>query len=114
MKPIERLQKGINKMTHTDPSYLDYLDYIDHVNHSLADDVNSPQHYMLLPGVEVRDVIAALTEKIELSDVMFSGQNYGDYIQMMQYCMRFMGKGGCKDLEKARWYLDKLIEDYND
>jgi hypothetical protein len=35
-----------------------------------------------------------------------------DYVQMMQYLMRFMDKNGKEDLEKGRWYLDKLIEAY--
>ena len=35
-----------------------------------------------------------------------------DYVQMMQYGMRFMDKNGKEDLEKMRWYLDKLIDEY--
>ena len=69
--------------------------------------VDKPKHYMLLPGIEVRDVIQALAWKIPK-------QNHplfvSDYVQMMQYLMRFMSKNGKEDLEKARWYLDKLID----
>jgi hypothetical protein len=36
-----------------------------------------------------------------------------DYVQMMQYLMRFMDKNGVEDLKKARWYLDKLIDSYD-
>jgi hypothetical protein len=35
-----------------------------------------------------------------------------DYVQLMQYLMRFMDKNGKEDLEKARWYLDKMISAY--
>ncbi len=83
--------------------------------------VNSPKHYMLFPdqGIEVRDVLKALVEKIQkearkddwpqaYSEPMFES----DYVQMMQYGMRFMEKNGLEDLKKMRWFLDKCIEAY--
>jgi len=78
------------------------------------DPVNKPIHYLLLPGVEVRDVCEALAEKMFDTDkniphrVLF----IPDYVQMMQYLMRFMDKNGAEDLKKAKWYLDKMIEAY--
>lgn len=77
----------------------------------LEDEVKQPSHYMLKPGLEVRDVLELLINKIHVSGV---GLNLftSDYVQMMQYLMRFMDKNGKQDLEKARWYLDKLIEAY--
>lgn len=85
------------------------------------DYVNSPKHYMLFPdkGIEVRDVLKALVEKIRkearkddwpqaYSEPMFES----DYVQMMQYGMRFMEKNGLQDLKKMRWFLDKCIEAY--
>ena len=76
--------------------------------------VSKPKHYMLFEkkGIEVRDVIEKLTEKFELSSMGHSYMFAADYVQMMQYLMRFMDKNGKEDLEKARWYLDKLIESY--
>lgn len=73
--------------------------------------VTKPKHYMLFEdkGIEVRDVIEKLVEKIPSTA---SGMFTADYVQMMQYLMRFMDKNGKEDLEKARWYLDKLIESY--
>jgi hypothetical protein len=89
------------------------------------DIVSKPKHYMLFDeldvkergfegqGIEVRDVIEKLVEKLD--------NNYppkhiplftSDYVQLMQYLMRFMDKNGKEDLEKARWYLDKMIESY--
>jgi hypothetical protein len=76
--------------------------------------VSKPRHYMLFEkeGIEVRDVIEKLTEKFELTSMGHSYMFAADYVQMMQYLMRFMDKNGKEDLEKARWYLDKLIEAY--
>jgi hypothetical protein len=75
------------------------------------DTVSKPKHYMLFEeqGIEVRDVIEKLVEKMEMSS---SGMFIADYVQMMQYLMRFMDKNGAEDLKKARWYLDKLIDKY--
>ena len=80
--------------------------------------VTKPKHYMLFEkeGIEVRDVCSKLVNKVrEGSHVPFWKDNNlfeSDYVQMMQYLMRFMDKNGKEDLEKARWYLDKLIEAY--
>ena len=90
---------------------------------SAYDVVNNPKHYMLFEelGIEVRDVISRLVEKIGRS--YQRGENKvpegfeaplfeADYVQLMQYLMRFMDKNGLEDLKKARFYLDKLIESY--
>lgn len=85
------------------------------------DTVSKPKHYMLFEdeGIEVRDVLEKLANKInEASADDDYPQFYSkplftpDYVQMMQYLMRFMDKNGVEDLKKARWYLDKLIESY--
>jgi hypothetical protein len=83
------------------------------------DTVSKPKHYMLFEdkGIEVRDVIEKLVFKLKQADncvplwengVLFES----DYVQMLQYVMRFMDKNGVEDLKKARWYLDKMIEAY--
>ena len=73
--------------------------------------VSKPKHYMLFPdkNIEVRDVIEKLVNKMECTP---EGMFTADYVQMMQYLMRFMDKNGVEDLKKARWYLDKLIDAY--
>ena len=75
------------------------------------DIVSKPKHYMLFEdkGIEVRDVIERLVSKFSPQE---SGMFIADYVQLMQYLMRFMDKNGKEDLEKARWYLDKMIESY--
>ena len=76
------------------------------------DTVNKPKHYMLFEkeGIEVRDVIEKLVNKIPPVTRDYGGLFVADYVQMMQYLMRFMDKNGVEDLRKARWYLDKMIE----
>jgi len=91
------------------------------LNGTSAEDFNvisKPKHYMLfawdeLPtggaGIEVRDVIEKLVNKF---GPPVEGMFIADYVQLMQYLMRFMDKNGKEDLEKARWYLDKMISSY--
>ena len=75
------------------------------------DPVEKPKHYMLFPdkGIEIRDVLEKLVNKIPSASPMFAA----DYVQAMQYGMRFMEKNGLEDLKKMRWYLDKLIGSYD-
>jgi len=88
------------------------------------DVVSKPKHYMLFKydelykyeeGVEVRDVIEKLVDKVYKSYETPKNMPMvlADYVQMMQYLMRFMDKNGVEDLKKARWYLDKLIDSYD-
>jgi hypothetical protein len=61
------------------------------------DDVNQPEHYTL-GKIEVFDFINAW-------DLSFAQGN------VIKYTVRAPYKGSeLKDLKKARWYLDKLIE----
>lgn len=81
------------------------------------DPVEKPKHYMLFEeeGIEVRDVIEKLVSKLDDHvgiEIPYSPLFTADYVQMMQYLMRFMDKNGVEDLKKARWYLDKLIDSY--
>jgi hypothetical protein len=86
----------------------------------LYDVVSKPKHYMLFEeeGIEVRHVIAKLVHKISYCDFENLPKTQkatlfdSDYVQLMQYLMRFMDKNGVEDLKKARWYLDKMIEAY--
>ena len=64
-----------------------------------VDMVNSPPHYNKA-GVECIDAIQAATE---------DGFEY--YLQgnILKYLWRYRYKNGVEDLEKAKWYLEKLI-----
>ena len=110
-----------------DMSVSDWPDFSDNPH----DVVNKPKHYMLfspnevksyafaLEGIEVRDVLEKLIGKMQDASLDKSPSTFqcplfeADYVQLMQYLMRFMDKNGVEDLKKARWYLDKLIEAYD-
>jgi hypothetical protein len=102
VKQIEEYMAGLNGTTKED----------------IYDVVSKPKHYMLFEeqGIEVRDVIAKLVDKLDdkISDgvIPYSPLFTPDYVQLMQYLMRFMDKNGVEDLKKARWYLDKMISAY--
>lgn len=66
------------------------------------DMVNSPPHYNEA-GIECIDAIEAAT-----------GDGFEHYLQgnILKYLWRYRYKNGSEDLRKARWYLDKLIEEY--
>ena len=82
------------------------------------DIISKPKHYMLFEeyGIEVRDVLIELVNKMNRAgdspNYRFAPLFISDYVQLMQYLMRFMDKNGVEDLKKARWYLDKMIEAY--
>ena len=79
----------------------------------MYDTVKKPKHYMLMDNLEVRDVLAALVSKMNVENTPKNALFESDYVQMMQYLMRFMDKNGKQDLEKAQWYLEKLINAYD-
>jgi hypothetical protein len=63
----------------------------------MEDKINHPQHYTR-GGIECIDYI----------------ESWGmDYKQgnIIKYVTRFKDKGGVEDLKKARWYIDRLIEE---
>lgn len=67
------------------------------------DDVNSPSHYQSESGIECIDAI-----KAQLSQEEYRGYLRGNVVK---YVWRYQQKGGKRSLEKARWYLNKLIEE---
>ncbi|MHA1632703.1 MAG: DUF3310 domain-containing protein [Candidatus Freyarchaeota archaeon] len=69
----------------------------------MTEEVHHPRHYNM-GKTEVIDVI-----KDQLPSAGFIGFLQGT---VLQYLLRFPYKGKPKlDLQKARWYLDKLIEE---
>ena len=67
----------------------------------MEDMVNSPPHYNSTE-IECIEAIAAAT-----------GDGFEYYLQgnIMKYLWRYRYKNGTEDLQKARWYLDKLIKE---
>ena len=68
------------------------------------DVVQKPEHYNtnLPEGVEVIDIIAAQTASL-------SGMQAVAQANVIKYVLRWQKKNGVQDLEKARYYLDRLI-----
>ena len=69
-----------------------------------SDMVNRPPHYNA-GGIECIDAILAATN-----------HNKEGYLQgnVLKYIWRYDYKGGLEDLQKAEWYLKKLIEVYKE
>lgn len=74
----------------------------------------NPVHYDLFPehGIQVREVCKVMAKKIEAAG--HGAFFISDYVQMLQYLLRFQDKNGLDDLNKAEFYLRKLIEDYHE
>lgn len=67
------------------------------------DEVNHPAHYTA-GGVECIDAIAAATVGLDGIEAVCTAN-------VIKYLWRWKMKGGLTDLEKAKWYLEKLIKE---
>lgn len=65
------------------------------------DMVNHPDHYNS-GGMEAIDVIAAFTTDM-------NGVESFDTGNAIKYILRWKHKNGVEDLEKAKWYIEHLI-----
>ena len=68
----------------------------------MTDEINNPAHYQGDHGIECIQAIIA-----QMSD-----DEYRVYLRatVVKYVWRYQQNGGRQSLEKARWYLDRLIE----
>lgn len=66
-----------------------------------VDNIN-PNHYKT-GGIETIEVI-----KSKLTDEMFEGYLVGN---ILKYVSRYRDKNGIEDLQKADWYLTRLIKE---
>jgi len=89
-----------------DMRHMDYMRMMAEKENEMAkqDMVNSPLHYNKA-GIETIDALEAM---------LVDGFDY--YLQgnIVKYLWRFRYKNGVEDLKKAQWYLNKLIEVYDD
>lgn len=67
------------------------------------DPVNRPAHYVAC-GIECIDVIKAVTQDMRGMDAVCTSN-------VLKYLWRWPKKGGIESLKKARWYLDRLIQE---
>lgn len=68
-----------------------------------SDPVNHPQHYISETGLETIDVIEAFTFDLQGIEAVCTGN-------VLKYICRWKHKNGVQDLEKAQWYLERLID----
>ena len=89
-----------------DMRHLEYMKHMAEKENQMEkqDMVNSPIHYNKA-GIETIDALEAM---------LVDGFDY--YLQgnIVKYLWRFRYKNGVEDLKKAQWYLNKLIEVYDD
>ena len=65
--------------------------------------VSHPSHYMSETGLETIDVIEAFTFDLKGIEATDTGN-------VLKYMCRWKNKNGLQDLEKAKWYLEHLID----
>ena len=64
------------------------------------DAINSPKHYLAHGGIEPFDFIHSNRLGYAVGNVI-------------KYVVRYEEKNGLEDLEKARWFLERLISEFN-
>lgn len=70
------------------------------------DPVNHPSHYQLHGGMEVIDIIEAVTWDLPSDEAYAIGN-------AIKYICRYRNKGKpVQDLKKAKWYINRAIKDY--
>lgn len=81
-------------------SYIEEYEKMVEASQDPVDVVNRPQHYRR-GDIECVDAIEA----------SMSPEEYQGYLKgnIEKYVWRYRYKNGVQDLEKARWYLDRLI-----
>lgn len=70
----------------------------------MGDNVNHPEHYRNIAGVEAIDILNDVVKDLP-------GKQAAMLWNAMKYLFRFQKKNGVEDLKKARNYLDYLIAD---
>lgn len=78
---------------------------IDGTGDAECGNVNHPKHYASASnGIECIDAIEAATERLLGLEAVCTGN-------ILKYIWRWKDKNGVEDLKKAKWYLEKLIEE---
>lgn len=99
-KEIERIAKEIEKIA---------KEIADNVVFELGkieseDNIISPDHYQSDKGFEVFDVQEAFIYELK-------GMAASYWCNVVKYILRFQNKNGVEDLKKAKYYLEKLIDE---
>ena len=70
----------------------------------MGDNVNHPNHYQNIAGVEAIDILNDVVKDLP-------GKQAAMLWNTLKYLLRFQKKNGVEDLKKAQNYLDYLIKD---
>ena len=68
------------------------------------DNIIRPNHYASDKGFEVFDVQEAFIHELK-------GMSASYWCNIVKYILRFQRKNGVEDLKKAKYYLEKLIDE---
>lgn len=69
-----------------------------------GDNIVSPDHYVSESGMEVFEVQEAFIHELK-------GMAASYWCNVVKYILRFQNKNGVEDLKKAKYYLEKLIDE---
>lgn len=100
---VQKLMKRYNnKLVTTNGQII--RDSEGHLQIKGKDNITSPTHYTSDKGFEVFDVQEAFIHELK-------GMAASYWCNVVKYILRFQMKNGVEDLKKAKYYLDKLIEE---
>jgi len=80
----------------------------------MTDNVNSPKHYILKPGLEVKDVREAILSKLQTEEIVVPYVDIDDWSRAWEYLTRCFFKNGAEDIEKAQYYINRMVQRIED
>lgn len=98
----ELMKKVNNKLVTTNGQII--RDGEGHLQIKGKNNITSPSHYVTDKGFEVFDVQEAFIQELK-------GMAASYWCNVVKYILRFQKKNGVEDLKKAKYYLEKLIEE---
>lgn len=98
----ELMKKVNNKLVTTNGQII--RDGEGHLQIKGKNNITSPSHYVTDKGFEVFDVQEAFIQELK-------GMAASYWCNVVKYILRFQRKNGVEDLKKAKYYLEKLIEE---
>lgn len=98
----EVMKKINNRLIGTDGQILSDIDALRCEENN--DNIISPSHYASDKGFEVFDVQEAFIHELK-------GMAASYWCNIVKYILRFQKKNGVEDLKKAKYYLEKLIDE---
>ena len=104
MKKIEEENKKRVTTNRQILSDIDALRCEDNKEAKNNDNIIRPNHYASDKGFEVFDVQEAFIHELK-------GMSASYWCNIVKYILRFQRKNGVEDLKKAKYYLEKLIEE---